>query len=243
MLAPSSYGMKVRIGAAVSHLPCDTWKISSCVSATSPANGNGMRRSVELNSSFDMPATMSSPSTYAMSVTVALRTGGRLIHSSVPENSNRSAPGAFPCCTSVRSSSSAGADGIVDLGVRDAVELDLAHVAAGAVEPHDHRGGLVAQAAHDRQVHVAGTRVDREVAHHDVVVGAAEERGEPRAQVVELERLGGRRPAGVGDVDRDDRRAGRVGDEQHVVGPEGDRPDGRELRSADLHAVRHCRSP
>ena len=42
-----------------------------------PPNGNGMRRSVEANSSLDAPATISVPSTYARSVTVALRNGSR----------------------------------------------------------------------------------------------------------------------------------------------------------------------
>ena len=53
----------MRIGEAVSHLPCETWKISRVLPLTSPVNGNGIRRSVEENSSFDSPATSSVPST------------------------------------------------------------------------------------------------------------------------------------------------------------------------------------
>ena len=59
------------------------------------------------------------------SVTVAVRIGGRLSHSSVPENSNRSAPGAFPCCTSVRSSSSANFRGPSDARGDAPLDFDL----------------------------------------------------------------------------------------------------------------------
>ena len=63
MLPSPSYGTKVRIGEAVSYLPCETWKISSELDCAAPLNGKGMRRRVDENSSFDAPATSSLPST------------------------------------------------------------------------------------------------------------------------------------------------------------------------------------
>ena len=61
MLAPPSNATNVRIGAAVSHLPCDTWKISRLLPVTPAPNGNGIWRSREENSSFDSPATSKVP--------------------------------------------------------------------------------------------------------------------------------------------------------------------------------------
>src|SRR5256885_997824 len=46
MLEPPSNGVNVRMGAAVSQMPCETWKISKLLLSTFPSNGNGIRRSV-----------------------------------------------------------------------------------------------------------------------------------------------------------------------------------------------------
>ena len=72
-------------------------------------NGNGIRRSLDENSSFDSPATSRVPSTYAMSVTVEVRIGLRSRRIVRAPNWNSSPSSPSGSVVSSRSSSSAGA--------------------------------------------------------------------------------------------------------------------------------------
>ena len=89
---------------------------------------------------------------------------------------------------------------------------------------------VVPAPAHHRQVDVVRARVHREVTDDDVVDVAPEVRRQLGVDVVEVERVDAAGVAVVGDVDREDVRAGVVGDEQHVVGTEGDRTDRLDRR-------------
>src|SRR6202453_5007256 len=114
MLAEPSNGMKVRIGEAVSYLPCETWKISSqfaWIPASSPfPNGNGIRRSAAANSSLLAAATSQGPSIHARSVIVEVRSLTRASARVTPLISMFSLSSCEPSRdTSCRSSSGSGA--------------------------------------------------------------------------------------------------------------------------------------
>ncbi len=96
--------------------------------------------------------------------------------------------------------------------------------------------GVGAAAAHDREVSGPGDRMDRQIPDDEVVPGAAEPGGEPGVQVVDVDRAGGVLGV-VADGDREDGGAHVVGHEEDAHGPEGQWPDGLEIRGAGHQPV------
>ena len=107
---------------------------------------------------------------------------------------------------------------------------------AGRVGAQDHGNGVGAAAARDRDVDVLRDRVDHHVLNQDLVGGGAEHGGDLLVDALDFEIGGGFRRRPVIDVERDDRRAEGVADEEDAVGADGERAGGFEVDLPGLHA-------
>jgi hypothetical protein len=139
--------------------------------------------------------------------------------------------------------------GVADRHLRNGhvVQRDVGDRAVEAADPHQHSLGSIAVAALDREVHIVRHRVDRHVPDHDIAGLTAQERADPRVDVLEVERLGRARRARVRDIDGEHLRRDIVGQEQDAGRPERDRPGRPEIRHASpqsklTHRTSSCRA-
>ncbi|MCH8332380.1 hypothetical protein IIC65_00455 [Candidatus Sumerlaeota bacterium] len=117
------------------------------------------------------------------------------------------------------------------LGEIETPQVKRFKVSRGAVHSQQHGHGLFSPASRDREVGVAGGRIDGKVHNKKLVLGDSEHTRDLVAEILDLE-AAGRKRTRVPGIECENSGGLRIGHEKDPLGAESQRPDGFEIRRA-----------